>query len=196
MRKFRALFALLLLLAFVLYFQSEKILSAAASYLVVSEPPRPSDVIFVLAGDFQGRRVMKGCDLAQASMAPKVWVSGPDGVYGLREADLAIAFATQRGCPAHYLEPFYSRANSTKDEALLFAQKARQSGYRRYLLVTSDFHTRRAARLFRREAPDLEAIVVAAQDSVFDPHSWWKSRPARKVFAGEWLKTVTEWFGI
>lgn len=196
MRRLRAALVVLVVLGLLAYTQSEKILAAAGHYLVLSETPRKVDVVFVLAGDFQGRRVMKACQLIAEGYASKAWVSGPDGVYGLKEADLAVSFATQRGCPADRLEPFYSKANSTRDEALLFAAKARQSGFKTYLLVTSDFHTRRAARLFRREAPDLEGVIVAASDANFDPDNWWRSRPSQKTFAFEWIKTVTEWVGL
>lgn len=183
-------------LALGLYWQHETILRKLAWYLVYSEEPMRADVILVLGGDFQGQRVMKGCALAQQGYAPKVWVSGPDGVYGLREADLAIDYAIQHGCPEKLLEPFYSKANSTLDEARLFRARAEAAGYRSYLLVTSNFHTRRAAKLFRREGPPLPFRSIGAPDLSFDPNAWWHSRPSRKVFAFEWLKTVTEWVGL
>lgn len=179
-----------------LYSEHETILRNLALYLVYSEEPMKADVILVLGGDFQGSRVMKGCELAQQGFAPKVWVSGPDGVYGLREADLAVDYAIQHGCPPELLEPFYSKANSTLDEARLFRERAAAAKINSYLLVTSNFHTRRAAKVFRREVPLLPFRSIGAPDRSFDPNSWWESRPSRKVFAFEWLKTVTEWVGM
>jgi uncharacterized SAM-binding protein YcdF (DUF218 family) len=186
----------LAVVSILLYSEHETILRNLALYLVYSEEPMKADVIFVLGGDFQGARVMKGCELAQKGFAPKVWVSGPDGVYGLREADLAIDYAIQHGCPTELLEPFYSKANSTLDEARLFRERAAAAKINSYLLVTSNFHTRRAAKVFRREVPLLPFRSIGAPDPSFDPSSWWGSRPSRKVFAFEWLKTVTEWVGI
>ncbi len=186
----------LAVVSILLYSEHETILRNLALYLVYSEEPMKADVILVLGGDFQGARVMKGCELAQQGFAPKVWVSGPDGVYGLREADLAVDYAIQHGCPPDLLEPFYSEANSTLDEARLFRERAAAAKINSYLLVTSNFHTRRAAKVFRREVPLLPFRSIGAPDRSFDPNSWWKSRPSRKVFAFEWLKTVTEWVGM
>ncbi len=196
MRRLLALVAGAGLIAAFAYSQAETPLRWLGHYLVLSEAPEKSDVIFVLAGDFQGQRVRKGCELAQQGFAPKVWVSGPDGVYGHTEADLAVAFAIRHGCPAHLLEAFYSRANSTLDETKLVRERAAAAGYRSLLVVTSNFHTRRSARLFRREIPGMRIRVVGAPDAGFDPDSWWKSRPMRKTFAFEWIKTVTSWVGI
>jgi uncharacterized SAM-binding protein YcdF (DUF218 family) len=66
-------------------------------------------------------------------------------------------------------------------------------GVKRVLLVTSNYHTRRAGWIFRRAAPEMEIFVVAAPDEYFRPEDWWKSREAEKTFAFEWMKTVAEW---
>jgi uncharacterized SAM-binding protein YcdF (DUF218 family) len=63
-------------------------------------------------------------------------------------------------------------------------------------LVTSNFHTRRAARTFRALAPDIEVHVVAAPDQYFTPGGWWKEREGRKTFFMEWAKTVGAWLGM
>jgi uncharacterized SAM-binding protein YcdF (DUF218 family) len=66
-------------------------------------------------------------------------------------------------------------------------------GVKRVILVTSNYHTRRAGSIFRRAAPDLEFYVVASPDEFFNPDSWWKNREASKTFIFEWMKTVAEW---
>jgi uncharacterized SAM-binding protein YcdF (DUF218 family) len=69
-------------------------------------------------------------------------------------------------------------------------------GAHKVLLVTSDYHTRRAGKIFRSAGPDLQFVVVAAPDNSFTPDGWWRSRQGEKVFLIEWLKTATEPFGI
>lgn len=123
-------------------------------------------------------------------------VSGPSRAYGYHESELAISFAVKKGCSPEWFVGFPSEALSTRDEAALLIPELRRRGVKRYLLVTSDFHTRRAGGLFRAAGRDLEMHVVAAPDVDFSAERWWRSRQGRKVFAFEWLKTVTEWFGI
>jgi uncharacterized SAM-binding protein YcdF (DUF218 family) len=63
-------------------------------------------------------------------------------------------------------------------------------------LVTSDYHTARAARIYRAAAPDLDMRVVAAPDNYFRADGWWHNREGRKTFVVEWLKTVANALGI
>ena len=56
--------------------------------------------------------------------------------------------------------------------------------------------TRRAGKIYRAAAPDLQFVVVAAPDISFTPDGWWHNRQGKKIAFNEWLKTVTEPFGI
>ncbi len=71
----------------------------------------------------------------------------------------------------------------------------RQSDFHSYILLTSNYHTRRAARVFRLSAPDLTCIPVAANSSEFPVDSWWQHRTAQKTFFYEWVKTIAYWMG-
>jgi uncharacterized SAM-binding protein YcdF (DUF218 family) len=82
------------------------------------------------------------------------------------------------------------------EEAQAVTPELRRLGAKRVILVTSDYHTRRAGKIFRAAAPDLMFYVVAAPDVHFTAHGWWHSREGRKTFVLEWTKTVTEWVGM
>jgi hypothetical protein len=85
---------------------------------------------------------------------------------------------------------------STRDEAsdVLAALSKRHA--RRVDIVTSDYHTRRAGDIYRANASALEIHMVAAPDVNFSADGWWKNREGRKTFLLEWVKTVTNWFGM
>ncbi len=172
------------------------LLRAAGHYLESSSPPVAADAIVVLAGDFYGQRILKACALVRQGFAPVALVSGPSGNYGYHESELAIPFAVRNGCAPEWFAAVPNDCKSTRDEARVFAAELRRRNARRYLLVTSNYHTRRAGRLFRSAVPDLTVTVVAAPDVEFNPDTWWHSREARKIFVFEWMKTVTEWFGV
>jgi uncharacterized SAM-binding protein YcdF (DUF218 family) len=170
-----------------------QVLAALGSFLDKSEPPRKADAILIAAGDSRGNRILKGAELVREGYAPKAIVSGPEGLYGFYECDLAIQFAERAGYPESYFTAFPNHALSTHEEAQAAAREFRDLGVKRVLLVTSNYHTRRAGNLFRAAAPDVAFTVVAAPDRHFQPRGWWRDREGRKTFSIEWMKTVAEW---
>ncbi len=165
------------------------VLTALGAYLDKSGPPQLADVALVLAGDQSGNRIVKAGELVREGYAPKAVISGPSGVYGYYECDLAIPFAVKKGFPESYFIRFPNHALSTEQEAAASAVELRELGAHKVLLVTSVYHTRRAGALFRAAMPDITFYVVAAPDVDFTPDGWWHNRQARKIFLTEWLKT-------
>jgi uncharacterized SAM-binding protein YcdF (DUF218 family) len=195
-RPFRS-FALVLIAIVVLglIFQNA-ILAALGSYLIKSEPPQKADIALVLAGDGEGYRILKAAQLVRQGYVPDVLVSGPSGMYGQYECDLAIPFAVKAGYPESYFMHFENEARSTQEEARDAVTRLRQLGMHKVLVVTSDYHTRRAGKIFRTAAPDLQFVVVAAPDRYFTADGWWHNRQGKKIAFNEWIKTLTEPFGI
>lgn len=190
---FLAIVAILVLLAGVSY---RYWLTLAGKYLVRADAPVQADVVVVLAGDFFGNRILRAGQLVRQGFAPKVLVSGPGEAYGLHECDLAIPFAVRHGYPESYFVPFPNEARSTVMEADAIVPELRRRKMHRIDIVTSDYHTRRAGSIFRSRAPDLEIRMIAAPDRDFRANGWWKTRDGQKVFAIEWMKTVSTWFGM
>jgi uncharacterized SAM-binding protein YcdF (DUF218 family) len=172
------------------------ILTSVGSYLVRSVPPEKADIAVVLAGDIDGNRILKAAELVRQGYVPRVLVSGPYGYYGRYESDLAIPFAVAAGYPESYFVPFRHHPRSTFEEAQGIVPKVRELHASHVLLVTSDFHTRRAGRIFHALGPDITWSVVAAPDSYFTVQGWWLNREGRKIAVEEWAKTVAEWFGL
>jgi uncharacterized SAM-binding protein YcdF (DUF218 family) len=169
------------------------VMAAFGNFLVQAGPPQKADVILVLAGDGFGHRILKGGELVKEGYAPKALISGPDGQYANYECDLAIPYAVKAGDPESDFVHLEHHARSTAEEAQIAVKKLHEMGAKRVILVTSNFHTRRAGSIFRHAAPDIEFFVVAAPDEYYKPDSWWKDREASKTFVYEWMKTVAEW---
>ena len=197
MKRFLRTLALVLALAVLLgLIFHNAVLAGLGSYLVKSQPPEKADLAVVLAGDADGNRILAAAQLVRREYVPKVLVSGPGGLYGYHECDLAIPFAVKAGYPQSYFLHFENEARSTREEARDTIAHLRQLGVHKILLVTSDYHTRRAGKIFRSAAPDLQFVVVAAPDSNFTPGGWWHNRQGEKTAFIEWIKTITEPFGI
>ena len=172
-------------------------LAALGRCLVRDQGPASADIAVVLAGDYYGSRVVRAGELVKQGYVPKVLVSGPHMLYGFYECDLAIPFAVKRGYPESWFIRAPSEALSTREEAAAILPDLRRRGVHRFLLVTSDYHSARAARVFARAAaPDLDMRVVAAPDRYFRADAWWRNREGRKIFVVEWLKTVADAFGM
>ena len=146
-RPFRS-FALVLIAIVVLgLIFHNAILAALGSYLIKSEPPQKADIALVLAGDGEGYRILKAAQLVRQGYVPDVLVSGPSGMYGQYECDLAIPFAVKAGYPESYFMHFENEARSTQEEARDAVTRLRQLGMHKVLVVTSDYHTRRAGKI-------------------------------------------------
>jgi uncharacterized SAM-binding protein YcdF (DUF218 family) len=164
--------------------------------LVNSESPQKADIVAVIGGDYKGNRITKAAELVRHGYAPRVLVSGAGGQYGHMESELAIAYAVEKGYPRDIFIGLQYPALSTTDEARAVTARLRQMGVHTYLLVTSDYHSARATRVFRRVAPDLEVHPVAAPDPDWNNGRWWITREGRKTWFFETVKTLTDRLGI
>jgi uncharacterized SAM-binding protein YcdF (DUF218 family) len=84
---------------------------------------------------------------------------------------------------------------ATRDETQAIAEFLKTQHIHKILLVTSNFHTRRAAFLMHRAAPGLDIRAIAAPDKYFTPDGWWKSRGGQRTFLLEWTKTLAAHVG-
>jgi uncharacterized SAM-binding protein YcdF (DUF218 family) len=167
----------------------QSVLSALGQFLSVSESPEKADLIYVLAGDFLGSRVLVGAELGARGYAKKVLLGG--GPYqNSYQSDLAIPFAMQHGYPPHLFVPVRLLARSTIEEAIELGPMFRTRGAKRIILVTSNYHARRASLVFRLFLPDLCFSTVSAPDKSFDPKCWWQNQQNRKILFTEYWKML------
>lgn len=168
--------------------------------LIHDDGPAQADIAVVLAGDTYGHRIEKAAELIRQGYVPAALISGPAGFYGLHESDYAIAYAVRQGFPAPWFIPLPHSALSTRDEARVVLADLRRRHVRSFLLITSDYHTARARRIFLaagRAMPGAPAMrTVAAPDQFFRPDSWWRTREAQKTIFFEWSKTVATALGL
>jgi uncharacterized SAM-binding protein YcdF (DUF218 family) len=163
--------------------------SRAAAWLVIDDPQK-SDIIVVLAGETDYRPNL-GLQLLAQHYAAKLVLDVPadQRIFGQTAPQLAqrwIQNLPERPdisiCPIHGL--------STKAESLEAGRCIEQLGGRRVLLVTSDFHTRRALSTFHRENPGLTFSVAASRNPQEFGSAWWRHREWAKTTWYEWTRLV------
>lgn len=146
----------------------------SGDFLVVDEPHK-AEVILVLAGE-TNRRPERGLKLYRQGYSSKVIIDVPanERVYSWAEVDLAKKYIG--GLPeAESLRICTIYGLSTQDEARDTASCLQAVGAREVLIVTSDFHTRRALSIFRKQIPGCHFYVAAAYDPVQFGTQWWGS---------------------
>ena len=168
--------------------------------LVHDDGPAKADIAVVLAGDQVGHRIEKAAELIREGYVPAALISGSPGFYGLHECDFEIAYAIRQGFPAQWFIALPHSALSTRDEAPVVLGELRRRNVRSFLLITSDYHTARARRIFlaaeRAMAGGPTMRTVAVPDQFFHPDSWWRNREGQKTVFFEWSKTVASALGI
>jgi uncharacterized SAM-binding protein YcdF (DUF218 family) len=187
------IFSKLLFLIFVvvfvaiLYLARYPILRFAGDFWIVDETPQVSDVIVILSDDnYEADRATRAAQLFRSGMAPRILASGRllrpyAGIAELMQHDLKGL-----GVPANAIVPVTHRATNTREEAAADAEAIAAHGWKRVLLVTSNYHTRRANYIFERTLPaGTELRVVSAPDSEYDPNNWWRTRNGLKRFLYE-----------
>jgi uncharacterized SAM-binding protein YcdF (DUF218 family) len=190
---FRFLFLVAFMAVLVLfYIVRQPLLRLVGWSWVVDEPAERADAILVLGDDnYTGDRAAHAAELYREGLAPRVVASGRM----LRpEAGLA-EFITRdlkaHGVPAGSVVPFPSRAANTREEAEALRDLVVHRAWKKVLVVTSNYHTRRARFIFGRVFPASVTVrVSAAQDSEFDPARWWETRGGLKLFLNELLGYV------
>jgi len=178
---------------------STQLMGIAARYLIEDDGARKADAVVVLGGDNYGDRTLKGAELAKEGYAPYVLLSGPPRLLGFDSVE-EIQFAEQHGYAASlFREGHLPRdAESTRTEAEFLGKVLMGQGVKSILLVTSNYHTKRAAKLWRAANPGLAVTVVPSVDPerYFTPETWWKTRPGQKTFLYEWMKTISVMLGV
>jgi uncharacterized SAM-binding protein YcdF (DUF218 family) len=163
---------------------------ASSGRLLVVDRPRQSDLILVLAGETD-KRPARGLQLLDQGYAPRLVLDVPASarIYQWTQPELAAKYV--EGLPqekAISVCPIYG--SSTKEEAQEASRCLNGIGRSRVLLVTSDYHTRRALSIFSREAPQYDYSIAAAFDPREFGRPWWKHRQWAKVNFDEWLRLV------
>jgi uncharacterized SAM-binding protein YcdF (DUF218 family) len=185
------LVVLLFLVAFffVLYLARHPLMRFAAEAWVVDQPAAHADAILVLGDDnFYADRATHAAELFRDGAAPLVVASGrrlrPNaGIAQLMEHDL-----TERGVPKEKIVSCVHDADNTREEAIALAHLAVVQHWKSVIIVTSNYHTRRARYIFSRVFPTGIVISVAsARDGDFDPEKWWEHRKSIKLFSREVL---------
>lgn len=154
------------------------------------DPIRPCPAVVALSTDVWSdgtlnftaqNRLMGALELLEAGMAEHLVVTrnAPPRVSGLPTVRKRMKMMDLE-VPVHEVGP----VSNTHDEALAVAALAREQGWTEILLVTSPFHTRRAAETF--EKAGLRVVSVPSEETEYEL--------GRLIYAGDRVPAFRDWF--
>lgn len=174
MKKTLAVIGIILLVVLGLYLSYPFILDRAARFLIVQDKIQKADAIVILGGDNNGERVEEGVSLFKQGYANHLLMSGGPLAWRLTSAQWMKKQALESGVPegAILLE---EKSRSTIDNARFSLPVILKHKFRSLILVTSSYHTRRSAGVFKKiySPAGIKVMVYPARKSEFNPDRWW-----------------------
>lgn len=190
-----------LLLVLLLFLLHAPILTALANFLTIDDERAPADAIVLLNGGLD-TRPEAAARLYREGLVPIVVIGreedGRAVELGLmpNRTDVAIGLLRHGGVPDSAIRQLRTPGGttSTEDEARLFAAYARLHDFRRIIVLTSDFHTRRTRRAFRNALRSLpiEIRMAAAPSAEFGPADWWRTEAGLLAISEEYVKLLRD----
>ena len=163
-----------------------------AGRMLVVRDLRHADAIIVLNGE-SDRRPALGIELLRRGFASHALldVSQNASVYHLSQIQIAEQYI-------HTLPPEISAsasvcatsAHSTREEAMQARRCLDALGARSILIVTSEYHTRRARSIFRHVFPGYSFGVAGAVEPEEFGVRWWRHRQWAKTASAEWIRLL------
>ena len=186
------LFLLLLLVLAVVLFRWG-IMPYMARVLVVNQSPVHADAILVLGGG-DGNREDRGVELYNAGWAPLVITTGRRvRLPGFKQtfARIAADYVASQGVPRDVLL-LLDKADSTYDEAVDSLALAKARSFSTLIVVTDNYHTRRASLVFRHIYRDsgIRLVILAAEPDWFDLDAWWTNDRSIESLIEEYEKLI------
>lgn len=178
------------------------------AFLHAEDPLQHADAICVLAGTRMERQ-LEAADLYRERWARRIVLTedGPDpGIVALQHrglrfptnAEIARDVLVKLGVPADAIILVRDIHDSTAHEAHTFRKLAESGGWRRIVVVTSKYHTRRAGFAVRRElkGSGIDVIMRGSRYDPSDPEHWWRTRGGMRWAASETQKLIVYALGL
>lgn len=148
--------------------------------------------------------ILGGAPRFRAPAAVALWREGwassivaVGGSDGHQEARRTLEVLDSLAVPRSVVHVIEADAPGTWDEALQVSALAAREEWSRVLVVTSAYHTRRAAALFAAAlGPDVDVRLRVATDEPWRPDAWWYRWLHVRLLAAEPLKYLAWRTGV
>jgi len=174
------------------------ILRGIGNALIKEDIPQKSEAMFILSGQADERVAYALYIDKEMDLAPKIMTLGAGISPSLKAIDLSISDAeiAQRalikgGVDSVRIEPL-AIGTSTFEESEEILGFSQVRGYKKIIVLSSKFHTRRVKSVFKdkfREA-GIEVIVLGAEPKNYELEKWWEDENALLFVNNEYVKLI------
>jgi uncharacterized SAM-binding protein YcdF (DUF218 family) len=183
------------------YFVMPEILIGAGRLLIAEAEPFQADAIVILGGGGP-ERSREAADLYGGDLAPRIVLTTPEPPDNYRDLerlgiDLFLPYENDLrvlagfGVPDEAIVRIEAIATETMDELTLVRDFAREQGWSRLIIVTSNYHTRRVLLITRYLFEgDWQVGVIGSRYTEFRPDGWWREVGQARTFFIEFQKLV------
>ena len=179
------------------FYYHAPLLTSYAEFFTMHTEAKGADAIVVLSGMVE-TRLPRAITLYKEGYAPRILLTQERSVNALAaqlhctNMDKAqdLIHLLHADCELTIVPSLKGGATSTFDEAYDLKDWARKNSYKRIIIVTDDFHTRRALYAFKKIFKDTNIAVQAAgaANDFFNEHDWWKSDWGLSAYILEGIK--------
>jgi uncharacterized SAM-binding protein YcdF (DUF218 family) len=179
-----------------LYYQAP-LLTSYAEFFTVHTAAKGADALVVLSGLIE-TRLPRAIALYKDGYAPRILIT-EERLFNSLAAQLpctdrdkaeALMHLLHADCELAFVPSQKGGATSTFDEAYDLKDWARKNSYKRIIIVTDDFHTRRALYAFSKifNGTGIAVEAAGATNEFFSEHDWWKSDRGISAYILEGIK--------
>ena len=184
----------------VLFFALLFLFSSGGLLVKQDKLPSRADGAIILQGSIPGEnvRVRGAIELLQRGQVSQVMLSVPrESYWGEPIAPVALRYIERKYGKELSLHIVFCETppevNSTRQEAEAISPCVREQHWNNFVVVTSNYHTRRAGMIWRSVTkarnPGTKVYMHAVDDPEFQ-QAWWRSRLSAKTWFMEFTKLV------
>lgn len=195
---------ILLLVLFCLalaYFARGLYLPALAKFLICSDPLEHADAIVVLAGDdVSGDRVKEAVSLVRQGWSDQLIFTDAPIAWHVNSWDVMSGQARELGIPSDKIVEVRGDSpagrgqllDSTLSESRLVLAACKARGFKTLIIVTSNYHTRRARRIYNDlfKGSGIRVLIHPSLDDEYRVDRWWTRRADARTWLLEIEKTA------
>ncbi len=181
-----------------LWFLKSVFLKPLGHYLIYDSLPSKTklnaDVAIVLTGG-SGNRIKKAIELYHEKKAKHIIISGNEGkstIFPPKQVEIK-KYAIKSGVNENHIF-LEQEATSTYENALYSLKLCEKLNYKKIIIVTNKFHSKRAYSIFKKLNTNSSVTIYSktAKDHI-NYNNWWTNHNMTETVLIEWGKTVWYW---